>query len=507
MSDDVDPPDEVQPDDHGTNLVPLLGLIGATVALGVFVNWWLVAVIVALLASILLHEAGHFFVSRWSGMKATEFFLGMGPRLWSFRRGETTYGVKAAPVGAYVRIIGMSNLEDVADDDEPRTYRAQSYPRRLATVLAGPAANLVLAFVVLYAVVVVEGPVPVTDENPGDGWVVGAVVAGSAAGDAGVEPGDEVVSLDGVDIGSWDDFGPVVDGVVGREVDLVVRRRGELVELPVAVGWSLDTAAAAAIPSSPDLERGTRVLAVDDDVLGSYDELRRALAELDEPVTLLLGAGLRSYELEVTSPVSLPQDGARGFLGLGPDIPERTVGPLGAVGETAATLGAIGLGTIDALGELFTPSGMASYTGLVVDSTTEGSDAGRTDEPRLQVVTETGGREAVIEVSGDPRPISILGIVRIGGDVGAERGIAALAVVLASVNLVLALINLAPLLPFDGGHAAVATYEAVRGALRRAPYRVDMAKLMPVTYAVVALLMFVGLTSIWIDLRNPIELP
>jgi membrane-associated protease RseP (regulator of RpoE activity) len=125
----------------------------------------------------------------------------------------------------------------------------------------------------------------------------------------------------------------------------------------------------------------------------------------------------------------------------------------------------------------------------------------------LQVVTAAGGREAVVELSGDPRPISILGIVRIGGDIGAERGLAALAVVLASVNLVLALINLAPLLPFDGGHAAVATYEAVRGALRRGPYRVDMAKLMPVTYAVVALLMFVGLTSMWIDLRNPVELP
>ena len=78
---------------------------------------------------------------------------------------------------------------------------------------------------------------------------------------------------------------------------------------------------------------------------------------------------------------------------------------------------------------------------------------------------------------------------------------------LAAVNLFLAFINLLPLLPFDGGHAAVATYEAIRGAIARRPYRVDMARLMPITYGVVALLLFIGLTSIWLDVRDPIQLP
>ena len=86
---------------------------------------------------IMLHEAGHYVMAKRSGMKVTEFFLGFGPRLWSFRKGETEYGVKAIPAGGYVRIIGMSNLEEVDPEDEPRTYRAattakqaQDDPRR-----------------------------------------------------------------------------------------------------------------------------------------------------------------------------------------------------------------------------------------------------------------------------------------------------------------------------------------------------------------------------------------
>ena len=86
---------------------------------------------------IFLHELGHFVTAKVSGMKVTEFFFGFGPKLWSFTKGETEYGVKAIPAGAYVRIIGMNNLEEIPPEDEPRTYRAQSYPRRLLVGVAG----------------------------------------------------------------------------------------------------------------------------------------------------------------------------------------------------------------------------------------------------------------------------------------------------------------------------------------------------------------------------------
>ncbi len=90
-----------------------------------------------LVISIFLHELGHFVTARWTGMKVTQFFLGFGPRLWSFRRGETEYGVRALPLGAFVRIIGMNNLDEVEPADEARTYRQQSFPKRLLVISAG----------------------------------------------------------------------------------------------------------------------------------------------------------------------------------------------------------------------------------------------------------------------------------------------------------------------------------------------------------------------------------
>ena len=83
--------------------------------------------IVALFVMIMLHELGHFVAAKRSGMKVTEFFVGFGPRLWSFTRGETEYGVKAVPLGGYCRIIGMTNLEEVAPEDEPRAYRNKAH--------------------------------------------------------------------------------------------------------------------------------------------------------------------------------------------------------------------------------------------------------------------------------------------------------------------------------------------------------------------------------------------
>ena len=85
-------------------------------------------------------------------MKATQFFLGFGPRLWSFRRGETEYGVRALPLGAFVRIIGMNNIDDVPPADEARTYRQKSYPRRMLVITAGSLMHLLIAIVLLFTV-------------------------------------------------------------------------------------------------------------------------------------------------------------------------------------------------------------------------------------------------------------------------------------------------------------------------------------------------------------------
>src|SRR4029078_5478254 len=116
-----------------------------------------VAIIVGLVLTIMLHEFGHYVAAKKSGMKVTEFFLGFGPRIWSYRRGETEYGVKAIPAGGYVRIIGMSNLDVVEPADEERTYRAKPYHDRLGVAVAGSTMHFILAFLLLLAVYALVG--------------------------------------------------------------------------------------------------------------------------------------------------------------------------------------------------------------------------------------------------------------------------------------------------------------------------------------------------------------
>jgi Peptidase family M50 len=108
---------------YETGGLRLAALILGVVAVGMFFGWGYVWMIVGLVIMIFLHELGHFVTAKWSGMKVTDFFIGFGPRIWSFQRGETQYGVKAIPAGAFVRIIGMNNLDETDPADAARTYR------------------------------------------------------------------------------------------------------------------------------------------------------------------------------------------------------------------------------------------------------------------------------------------------------------------------------------------------------------------------------------------------
>ena len=149
-------------------------------------NMWMFVFVVGILVSVFLHEIGHFVTARSTGMKATQFFIGFGPRLWSFRRGETEYGVRALPLGAFVRIIGMNNLDDVPPADEARTYRQKSYPRRMLVITAGSLMHMLIAVVLLFAVYSIRGRA----RRARPGAEVGAVQASGPAADAGLETGD-----------------------------------------------------------------------------------------------------------------------------------------------------------------------------------------------------------------------------------------------------------------------------------------------------------------------------
>src|SRR5688500_16533769 len=172
-------------------------LAAVVVAFGLRFGLAVILIIVALIVMIFLHELGHYVTAKAAGMKVTEFFLGFGPKIWSFRRGETEYGVKAIPAGAYVRIIGMSNLEEVDPADEDRTYRAKSYGRRLSVAVAGSTMHFVMAFVLIFVVFAGFG---VQDDST---WRIGTISKPSAAFDAGLQPDDRIVAVDGE---SFEDF-------------------------------------------------------------------------------------------------------------------------------------------------------------------------------------------------------------------------------------------------------------------------------------------------------------
>ena len=248
--------------DEKNRAAGLVSLLTGLVALGVFagVNW--LAVVAALVFTIFMHELGHYLTARWTGMKVTEFFLGFGPRIWSFHHGETEYGVKAFWAGAYVRIAGMNNLDEVEPADEDRSFRCQSYPRKLLVLTAGSGMHFVMGWALLFWVMLVDGSAVDADElSRRSDWTLATVSDHSAAADAGLIPGDELISVDGMPRGTFEDFGRHVSGSLkGTEVAVVYARDGVEHTATVRVGERLTRAGADGIDG---LIAGDRILAVD----------------------------------------------------------------------------------------------------------------------------------------------------------------------------------------------------------------------------------------------------
>jgi membrane-associated protease RseP (regulator of RpoE activity) len=202
-----------------------------------------VAFVVALLASVMLHEAGHLLTAKRFGMQATQFFVGFGPTLWSRRRGETEYGIKAIPLGGFVRITGYTPLEKIDPADEPRAFYRQPAGRRAAVIAGGVVMNLVFAFVLLIVLAMAVGlRTPGTATTTVDA-VSACVPAGpqapcrasdppSPARAAGLRPGDRVVSLGGRQVTTWGGLRQAISAQrPGSEVTLVVERAGRQVPL------------------------------------------------------------------------------------------------------------------------------------------------------------------------------------------------------------------------------------------------------------------------------------
>jgi membrane-associated protease RseP (regulator of RpoE activity) len=429
------PPSASETPSYETGGLRLALLVGSLVALGFLTGWPVVAIILGVVVMIFLHELGHYVTAKWSGMKVTEFFIGFGPRIWSFTRGETEYGIKVVPAGAYVRIIGMNNLDETDPADEPRTYRQQSFPKRLLVVSAGSLMHMVQAFVllvILLGVVGVPGGSLTDDAARERTWEVGSVVEDSAAGQAGLREGDRIVGFDGERVQTWDD---VTDAIrasdVGDQVSLVVERGGERLTL--------------------DTELGPR-------------------------------------------PAEQGGDTGSPFLGVGSTLPVQSIGLGDAVVQAPGEMVSVMGDAVGAMVGFFSPSGLGDFA----DTVQRGDDDGGATSG-----AGSGGPEVSAEDDGN-RMISIFGFVRMGAEL-AEDGWMYVLLLFFQINIFIGILNMAPVPPLDGGHAAVAIYERIRSRRGRR-YHVDMAKLMPLTYVVVLGLLTLGVAAIYLDVVNPIDL-
>ncbi len=417
-----------------------------------------------ILLSIGLHEWGHFATAKRFGAKVTEFMIGFGPKVWARTRGETSYGLKAIPLGGYVRIVGMyppakagakpragrmaelvsdarrQSLAEVEPGDEDRVFYKLPVHQRIIVMLAGPFMNLILAVLLFGAMLMAIGlPQPTTSvastlpcvpssSNPtgeaaSDGSCPGPA---SVASQAGIEAGDRIVSINGQPVAAWSDLAPALESAAGQ-ANVVVERDGQ-----------------------------TQSFAVN-------------LTTIDYPVFDESGEPTGATEERV-------------FLGVRPQTEYETL-PASSVPAYMWEITTISVGALVTM---------------------------------PQRLWELGGTLANNGDRSLESPVSVVGVSRLGGEIAASEvpanaKIGSFLGLAASLNLFLFLFNLLPVLPLDGGHVAAAIVEGTRKRIARIrgkpdPGPVDTARLLPLTYSVAVLLILVGGMVIWADIVKPITL-
>lgn len=430
-----------------------------------------VFVAIGIAVSIALHEVGHLVPAKLFKVRVTKYMIGFGPTLWSKRKGETEYGVKAIPLGGYVSMIGMypPNKEDgtvrpsstgmfqtlatearsmaheeVGPEDRNRVFYRLPVWKKVIVMLGGPAMNLligvVLTAVLLMGFGVATATTTISDVSKCQVAAGQTVDPDSAdcqltpAASAGLLPNDVVTSFDGKAVTDWNQLTEWIRASAGREVSITVERDGG----PVT------TTVTPVLSSRP-------VVGVDG---------RQAKDD----------AGNLLYQ-DV------------GFLGIGAQtalVPQPASSVLPMAGENIKQVAGVVLNL------------PARVVGV--------AKAAFSEEPR------------------DPNgPISVVGVGRVAGEVAAMEAVplqarlATLVGLLAGLNFALAVFNLIPLLPLDGGHVAGALYEGARRRVAKLfgkpdPGAFDIAKMLPVTYVVAALLMGMSVLLIYADIVKPVNL-
>lgn len=377
-----------------------------------------------------LHEAGHMLSARAFGMRVRRFFIGFGPKIISFRRGETEYALAALPLGGFCDIAGMTAMDSqLTAEEAPHAMYRKPWWQRIIVMSAGVVVNLILGVLIIYGIAMSSG-IPDTrarvdelvcsaDQRP-DGSLAACSGVGPA-GQAGIQPGDIITTVDGQDIDNFAQLRQEVSQRPGQTVTIGIERGQQLLDIEVQL-----------------------------------DSVQRL-----NPAGELVTVGSIGMSSTPTNTV-------------------RTFGPVSAVGASL------------------------SYSGDILRATVQGIAQFPAKIP--QVFASIFGAERALD-----SPVSVVGASRVGGELVERNMWAVFFSLLASLNFFLALFNLIPLPPFDGGHIAIICYEKLRDALRRsrglAPMGpADYRRVMPLTYAMAAVLLSVGVVIIVADIVNPIRL-
>src|SRR5918999_733221 len=218
--------------------------------------------VVALLVVVMVHEAGHFFVAKAFDFKATKFFVGFGPTLWSTSRGETEYGVKAFPLGGFVKIVGMNPYEEVAPEDADRSYPAKPRWQRALVLLAGSATHWLVVLALLVPTFMFLG-LPTREPST----ELDSLQRGSPALTAGLRPGDDIVAVGGRSASSWTDIRNYIRQRPGQTATFTVERGGETRTVEATLGWALYDRAGRPVESAAS-RAGLRAARPGEEVVG-----------------------------------------------------------------------------------------------------------------------------------------------------------------------------------------------------------------------------------------------
>jgi len=485
--------------DRGDSWTGLALLIGAIVALGVFASWSWAFIVVAIIFMIFMHEMGHFLTAKLTGMKVTEFFIGFGPRIWSFTRGDTEYGVKAIPAGAYVRIIGMNNLDEVEPGDENRAYRVKSFPQKLLVVTAGSGMHFLMAIVLLFGFLLWQGT-PAEDGS----WRIAAISEQSAAGQLNLEVGDEILSVDGIEVTSFIQFGELVGERGGQEIEVVYRSGTDIVTESVVLGARLTPEGAESIIG---LEERDRILQIDGIDVFSWDDVVAAVdGRFGEELRIVFdparGSGLQVVDNAVISDLPAASVATTGFFGIGPEAARQSLGLIGSATNAVVDFGSFFTLITSGMWDLLSGGAVPNFVSETL--------TGEIDSVHDNITSADAGEREIASRAldaGNPdeeRIVSIYGADRFGSEL-TEEGFDRVLLFLAGLNISIGVLNLIPLPPLDGGHVVIATYERIRSFGGRR-HEVDYNKILPVTYAVFLLLTAFGLLAIFRDIIDPISL-